>query len=695
MIQAWRSLSRESRDTLWLLGSLAWVLAPHATRLPLWCSAGAALALLWRAQLAWRSAPLPSRWVLALSLIVAVGLTRLEFSSLVGRESGIALVVILTALKGLELKARRDALVCLYLGFFLIFTQFLYSQSLGTALMMLVGVWALLTSLVLGQRPLGMPPVMEAGKEAVRAMTKGLPLMVLLFVFFPRLGPLWSAPSDERHRIGLSDSITLGQVASLSQDDSIALRLVFQGAAPPPQALYFRGPTLDDFDGQTWRSAPPSSQPDPIVRKGPSISYQMTMEPSPLKVVPLLEITGQAVVTLPTAGVGLQQQGPDWQHTGGKDQRLVVKATAWPSAAHGNQLDPITLRRWVHLPPGRNPRTMMWAARLRAQPAYREAQARQLAAAVLSHIRAENYRYTVNPGRPANPATLHLIDDFWLDSRAGFCEHFATSFVVVMRALDVPARVVTGYQGAEFNPVDGQYIVRNSQAHAWAEFWSPQEGWVRVDPTAAVAPERVEQPPRPRPLALLPGQLGQVDAETLRRLRSMWEAVDHRWNVWVLQYSRDEQIDLLKRLGWDSPDWQDLGQVLALLIAALGLGGGVWLWVKQVRQARSPWAKALQHLHQTMLGLGMGAPPGPAPASASSWQALGQRSWGSALTPNQQALVDALNVLDALRYGPTPTSQASSDRTRQQTLREIDTLAQAMRAPGAHSQLSNTPPQVD
>ncbi|MEY2840658.1 MAG: hypothetical protein RJB60_2957, partial [Pseudomonadota bacterium] len=170
------------------------VLLPHATHLPWWCSLSAGLALAWRAYLAWHDAPLPPRWMLVLMLAATLAMTWLTHRSLMGREAGITLVVILTTLKCLELRARRDSLVCLYLGFFLILTQFFQGQSIGTAVLMLVSVWGLLTSLVLGQRQLGRPSIPEAGKEALRAMLHGLPLMVVLFLLFPRLGPLWSLP---------------------------------------------------------------------------------------------------------------------------------------------------------------------------------------------------------------------------------------------------------------------------------------------------------------------------------------------------------------------------------------------------------------------------------------------------------------------------------------------------------------------
>ena len=690
--QAFDRLSRDKRDTLWLLATLAWVLAPHAPHLPWWCSGGAALALVWRAQLAWRDAPLPSRWWLLLLLTAAMAMTRLHYASLIGRESGIALVVILTALKSLELRARRDALVCLYLGFFLIFTEFLYGQGLGTALLMLVGVWGLLTALVMGQRPLGRAPLREVGQVSAKAMVLGLPTMLLLFLLFPRLGPLWSAPSDGLARTGLQESIVLGQVADLAQDDSIAMRLTFTGAPPPPKALYFRGPTLDDFDGLTWRSAPLEQQHERIEPKGRAVQYELTLEPMTLKLAPLLEGTVQAVVTLPSQGVGLTHQGLVWRQTGSPDQRLVIRAQAWPEAAHVRDLDPQAARRWLFLPIGFNPRTLMWAARQRALPPYRDGDVRTLATGVLEHIRTGNYRYTIKPGLASDPQTPHLIDDFWLDRQAGFCEHFSTAFVVVMRAMGVPARVVTGFQGAEYNPVDGQFIVRNSQAHAWAEIWSPGEGWLRVDPTAAVAPERIELPPAPRPLALLPGHYGQIDAASLRRLRSLWEAVDHRWNVWVLQYNRDQQMDVLRHLGWSSPDWQDLGQTLALALSAAGLGASLLIWLRREKSTRSPWDRPLRQLHQSLMRLNMGQPLGIPPSPASVWQVHLRQGWTEPLSLTQQSLLTSLDEFDALRYGLNQKSPAIQPRAHRQVLARINTLVKALA--GANSSPLKPRPQV-
>lgn len=696
--QQWHALTREGRDTLWLLGMLALVMAPHVPRLPWWSSLGAAAALLWRAHLAWRDGTLPPRWMMLTLLIAAMALTWLTHRTLIGREPGVTLVVVLTTLKCLELRARRDSLVCLYLGFFLILTQFLYNQGLGTAVLMLAGVWGLLTSLILGQRPTGRPPLAQVGGEALRAMLWGLPLMLVLFVLFPRLGPLWSLPKDAQARTGLSDKLSLGQVAALSLDESIALRIRFAGQAPPTSQLYFRGPTLDHFDGRTWRPLMYRVGGADIEPLGQVIRYDITLEPSTLPFVPLLD--GTLSAEMPTRrDIILRRMGLDWLRRGGNNERLQIQGQAWPRwrerlpASADRAMTP-----WLELPAGFNPRTLAWAAALRQGPAGAEASAEQLSAMVLRHVRQQNYRYTLSPDLPSDPDARHLIDDFWIDRRQGFCEHFATAYVVVMRAMGVPARVVTGFQGAEYNPVDGQYVVRNSSAHAWAEIWSTGQGWIRVDPTAAVAPERVERPPsRALPFAGLPGPLGQFDPESLRRLRLMWDAVDHRWNVWVLQYSRGQQMALLQSLGWKEPDWQDLGRLLAWVLAALGLGSSLVLWWTRERRPAHAWHRPLSRVHRALAAVSSRVPPGPAPAAASAWRVSLSAQWADAPGPHQgagattpsgpatrEALLTALAQLDALRYGPPPAAPRAR-ATLNTLVRQIEQLARNLRVDAAHS----------
>src|SRR6476469_4642826 len=248
----WHRLPREARDTLFLLAVIAWTVLPHATHLPAWSLALTALVLLWRGRLALINAALPGRWVLVAVLIAAIGLTFWSYRTLLGKEPGVTLAVALMALKTLELRARRDAFVVFFLGFFIVLTHFLYSQSLPVAVAMLISVWGLLTALVLAHMPVGQPSLRQASGLAARTALLGAPVMALLFVLFPRIGPLWGVPQAGISKTGLSNTMRMGSMTEVARDDSIAMRIRFDGPAPAPAEMYFRGPVLTRFDGNEW-----------------------------------------------------------------------------------------------------------------------------------------------------------------------------------------------------------------------------------------------------------------------------------------------------------------------------------------------------------------------------------------------------------------------------------------------------------
>lgn len=689
------ALSREGRDVLWLLAILGLCMAPHAARLPLWCALGAATAIAWRAWLAWQDRALPPRWVLMVALLGSVGMTLLTHQSVFGREAGVTLVTLLAGLKTLELRARRDAFVVTSLGFFLILTQFLYSQSLPMALLMFVAMLGLLTSLVLAQRTLGRPSIASAMGTAAQAVLMGLPLMLALYLLFPRIGPLWSVPSDAGRHTGLSEQLTLGNVADLALDDSIAMRVRFAGPVPAPHQLYFRGPVLEQFDGRVWRTfplRPAQDAPAPFtaeaLRSPQAIAYRVTLEPTRLNMIPFLEGTLSAQPSPPLTEPTVRRVGPVWLAPGALTDRTQFDAVALPGLPHGQSLGPVALQAWTQLPAGFNPRTLAWALRTARRADLAQADNLTLMRAVLQHIRQSGFSYTLAPGDdprlPNGQPDPNLVDHFWLDTRRGFCEHFATAFVVVLRAMNVPSRVITGYQGAELNPIDGQYVVRNSDAHAWAEVWQPGVGWVRVDPTAAVAPERVERarPALRRPSAL-PGPLGQLDPTSWVGLRDYVDAGNHRWNVWVLEYSRSKQKSLLRSWGLDATDWSDLLRLCALVLATFSLGGLLWLWLARPRQPSSPWHRPMCRVHQALVGAGLPAPGGsPVPAPALTWAQHLQDKASTAeptLTTAHgsvlPAMIEALRTLDALRYAPHPDRAAAAA-----VVKQIELLARQHRA---------------
>lgn len=635
----WGHLPREVRDTLFLLAVIAWTIAPHLFHLPWWTGALAAVVLLWRARLALAGATLPGRWTLAGVLAVSITLTLITEQTLLGREAGVMMLVLLMVMKTLELRAQRDALVVFFLGFFLVLTNFLYSQSLGVALAMLIAVWGLLSALVLAHMPVGQPSLKQAARLSARAALLGTPVMVLLFLLFPRVGPLWGLPQDAAGKTGLSGSMRMGAVAEIANDDSIAMRVRFFGAPPPPSALYFRGPVLSRFDGEEWTREPANSPfqlPAELRLEGAPLRYEVTLEPSRLPLLPLLDVTPE-LPSLP--GYRRRLRGDlQWSTDRPITERLRFEAGAWLSFRHGPAQPAWGLREHTQLPPGFNPRILQWVQEMKRNPRWARANPTQLSLMLMDHIRSAGFSYTLAPGTYGRDA----VDEFWFDRKAGFCEHFASAFVVLMRAFDVPARIVTGYQGTDPLPMDGYWVVRQSHAHAWAEYWAPGRGWVRADPTAAVAPDRVQRSLQLAPRrGLVESAIADVSPALMQSLRAGWEALNNRWNQWVLGYSRQQQFDLLERLGVKGADWTQLVLALVWITSALALAGAVWAWWDRRRQ--DPWQRLHARVRRRLQRLGVDSAPHhpPRTLAAAVRQTLGDGG---------EPLARQLDALDRLRY---------------------------------------------
>ena len=667
------ALPRDSRDTLFLLAVVGWILLPQVNALPVWASVLAYGVLLWRGWLAWHARPLPGRWWLLAALAVAVAGTLFTHKTILGRDAGLTLVTMLLALKTLELRARRDAFVVFFLGFFAMLGNFFFSQSLLTAGAMVIGLLGLLTALVNAHMPVGKPPLSESARMAGKMVLLGAPIMAALFVLFPRMGPLWGAPNDtSTGRSGLSPTMQMGNIAKLALDDSIALRVRFDlpgGGAPPSWQLYFRGPVLGSFDGREWRSlsAPPDGMqrvqpPADLVVSGPGIRYEVTMEPNQYPWVLAMD-AAQEAPDLPGRRV---RMAPDLQWFTNRPISELVRyqATSYADFRHGPlQMTP-QLRVFTELPAGYNPRTLQLAADMRRDPALAQADTATLVDAAMEKLRTGGFSYTLEPGVYGQ----HAADEFWFDRKEGFCEHIASSFVVLMRALDIPARIVTGYQGGDLNSVDGFWTLRQSDAHAWAEVWQAGKGWVRVDPTAAVAPGRIGVAGR---LQAPRGVVGNafatmVSPTVLASIRAGWEALNNGWNQWVLNYAQTSQINLLKKIGFTAPSWEDLLRVLAGLVAGVALVAVVW--ARWERSRRDPWLQLLDQARQRLQAAGL--PLGPAvPARSMAQQA--RQHFGDAAAPASHWLLQ----LEMLRYAPGGENSAHTSRTLATLRREFHQLS--------------------
>ncbi|MBK5205278.1 MAG: DUF3488 domain-containing transglutaminase family protein [Polaromonas sp.] len=592
MLTSLRKLPRDTRDTLFLLGVIAWVLLPQVSHLPLWCSAGAGAVLLWRGWLALQLRPLPGKWWLLGLLTVMIAATFATHGTLLGRDAGVTMLVVLLTLKTLELRARRDAFVVFFLGFFCMLSNFFYSQSLLTAFSMLLGLLGLLTALVNAHLPVGRPPLAQAAKTAGWMALLGAPIMLVLFLLFPRLAPLWGVPSDAMTgRSGLSASMEVGNIAQLALDDSVVMRIKFQGKVPPQRALYFRGPVLSSFDGRRWQSPRASlpsrhALPANLQVAGKPIDYEVTLEPTNRLWLFVLEAAAQSP-ELPGYR-SIMDADLQWLTHRPITDIVRYKAQSYPAFRHGPMQPVVGLQEFVDLPPGFNPRTLALASQIRRDPRYAQADARALVQVALERLRSGGYSYTLEPGIYGQ----HTADEFWFDRKEGFCEHIASSFVILMRALDIPARIVTGYQGGELNRVDGFWVIRQSDAHAWAEVWQAGVGWLRVDPTSAVAPGRTGAFQRlAAPQGMVAQAFGNFSPTLAAQLRATWEAVNNGWNQWVLNYTQGKQLNLLKNIGFESPNWQDLSYLLIAIIVLAGLAGAAWtLWE---RSQHDPWLRLL------------------------------------------------------------------------------------------------------
>ncbi len=674
MLKPLTALPREARDTLFLLGVVAWIVAPLMGHLPGWASAFAFALLLWRGALAWPGPaglrPLPSRWVLGALLLLAVGATLATHRTIVGRDAGVTLIVLLLALKTLELHGRRDAMVIFFLGFFTMLSNFFFSQSLPTAAAMLVALLGLLTALVNAHMPVGRPPLAASMRTAGTMALLGAPIMALLFVLFPRMAPLWGVPSDpQAGRSGLSGEMRVGSIAELALDDTVAMRVRFltPGNAPPPQEqLYFRGPVLSLFDGREWLA--PSSRnarefdwrpptPAQLEVEGEPLRYETTLEPSQRPWLLVLDAARERPV-LPEGTTAFQS--PDLQWVANRPVTAVLRylAESYPHFRHGPRERTPLLGAYTALPPGLNPRTQALAAEMRADPRLAQGGTQALINAALTRLRTGGYTYTLDPGVYGE----HTADEFWFDRKQGFCEHIASAFVVLMRAMDVPARIVTGYQGGERNAVDGYWTVRQSDAHAWAEVWIAGQGWVRVDPTGAVSPGRVGQFQRLRaPQGAFANAMGTVISPgAAQQLRALWEAVNNGWNQWVLNYTQGRQLDLLQSMGFESPSWQDLVRLLAGLVGVAALAGALWALWERGRQ--DPWVRLLAQARARLARAGL-----PLPAHLPP-RAMAERARAQFGT-DADAVSAWLLRLEQSRYAPAAAPALGALRRELRTLR--------------------------
>jgi protein-glutamine gamma-glutamyltransferase len=605
-------------EIYWLLAACVFVLAPHADRLPIAVSIVGAFVLIWRAMMAgrgWRQAP---RIALYALVVVAAAGTWSTYGRLWGRDAGVMLLICMMLLKLLEMRTTREVTIAVYLGLFLVVTNFFYSQSIMMAGYMFVCLWIFFATMVgfnrIGQRPTLKDRLRPAGLMLLAAM----PLAIALFLFFPRIqGPLWRMPDDQRtSRTGLSDNMNPGQFAQLIRDESTAFVVRFDGPVPPVPFLYWRGPVMWETDGRQWRmpetwSGMPqlSSAPLPLLRTEGQITYTVTTEATNQPWVLALDVP----TTIPQ-GIGMS-----------RDYQLIampmLRVRPGEGATRHNYTVTSALRYRIDEPRGKsivryaltfpdnsNPRTLALGTQWKAQfPEPRQ----RIAEAVRMFER--EFTYTLEPPvlDPKSP-----YDDFLFNTKRGFCEHYSGAFALLMRASGIPARIVTGYLGGEINPFNNTLIVKQSDAHAWTEVYLEGEGWVRIDPTNAVAPSRIE---RGIGAALGPiGVFGAFEAADPLGIvawsRLQWSAFNYRWNQWVIGYNAEQQRHTLARLGINAQDWLRLIQWLVYSAVSLALAGTVWLaWRDWLLARKAPLEASYARFCERMAKAGVSRRPDEGP----------------------------------------------------------------------------------
>ena len=580
---------------LWLLLAAVPVAAlPHAWEQPPWVFAVLMGAWLWRVIIHATRTQLPARWVMLLLVLAGGGLTFAEFGTVLGQQAGTALLLVMVALKLLEIRSQRDIVVTLFLAYFVVVTTYFFNQSILIAAYSLLSAWLITAALIQvhGGRVL---PLARLARSSGLMMVHALPIMLILFLVFPRIpGPIWGSPhEDPIGQTGLSDRLEFGDIAQLLENEATALRVRFEGPVPASSQQYWRALVMSDFDGRGWRVD--RGRPEvPADGGGPGdVAYTATLEPTRAHYLPVLDFP-----------VGIPEQARlldnlQVMHPRRVDSRLQYSGHARLEAPPAWPLSAEERARALALPAGTAPRTRIQAGLWRAAHGDDD---RAIVREAMQLFAGEPFRYTLRPPLLRGDRT----DEFLFETRAGYCEHYASTLAVLMRAAGIPARVITGYQGGQWMDAGNYLRLRQADAHAWTEVWLEDRGWTRVDPTAAIAPERIETG--------LSGWFGEdIDAPAfLRRSGLPWtvqwrlqisdwhDVITFRWESLVLAFDPERQRELFARFGLDATDWRGVLIALAVSLGGLALLAGLITLLGRPRDRRDPAQRALDRLSRRL-----------------------------------------------------------------------------------------------
>ena len=555
-----------TKDFVRQQGLLALLLAPlsalslHVLRFPFWMLLFAAFIFVWRMQIYRGLWAFPSRWVRVALVATALAAVIFSHPQWYTLEPMVFLLMMAFLLKILEVREQRDAVVLIFVGYFVTASALLFDQGIIITVLSIVVVGLLTACLLMLQARVTRFLSKQTFKKVTVLITQAVPIMLLMFFVFPRIGALWSVPLQSASGVtGVSDSMSPGDFSQLSQSSEVAFRVSFENdQAPPPSDRYWRGLVLTEFDGRRWQR---SSQQRFDLYDRSTESYNSTTNSTLNYEITLEATSNRWLYGIPLANIGDTSLSNNELIRNPYNELVLKEPIAQrlrysvASSYHYNiNESQEVLREALLLPRDFNPATIEQAQ-----------QWRQASSSVEDYINRVLQYYTDNFTYTLSPPVLgqHTADEFLFETLRGFCEHFSSSFVILMRAVGIPARVVVGYQGGEWNDEDNYLIVRQQEAHAWAEVWIDKRGWVRVDPTAAVAPDRIERNlveslSATDQLLVDRGLLPSID--WINHLKLRWDSLNYDWQRWVLKYDNEQQSDLLEKL---------LGKVTPVRIAML------------------------------------------------------------------------------------------------------------------------------
>jgi transglutaminase-like putative cysteine protease len=655
------TLEVETHRLFWTAGIVLGATLPHWSALPSWVPWLLSLAIAWRLAIAAFAWPVPRRFLRLVLAFIAFCAVLYQYRTINGVEAGSALLVVMIALKFLESNGHRDRLVLIMISYFLLFASLLAETGPLTAAYLLLLIWFTTVGLLQLSRRGPLLGARDTAALATRLLAQSLPLMIVLFVLFPRLpGPIWAVPgSTSSGATGLGDTMSPGDITNLALSDEIAFRVEFLSAVPPARELYWRGPSMTTFNGRTWSRFVGEYRGGRVADSteffGDPTEYRVMLEPRGRNWAFALDMpeswSGER-----TLAMGSDYQLRIFGDRAARGGRIDYRVTSYTTFAAREALNENQLRTFTELPPESSPRTReLVRGWVEEDPAPTHVIGR-----AMEYLRSQPFFYTLTPP-PLSAA--QPVDEFLFATREGFCEHYASAFTVMMRAAGIPARIVSGYQGGELNTLGAYYVIRQSDAHAWTEVWLPEQGWVRVDPVSAVAPERV---------ALgswrtsLEGERAPGSAisriEWVRRALLAWDAASTYWNDWVIGYGPDLQRALLESLGLEGGRRSERWTKLLLLSAGATLAASLALslylaWRQRRRTPVDAAARAFATFARRLARLAV-----PPPAIGEAPLAYAARAQGG--IPHAAAEIAAIaTAYLRARYEPDANRAALAELT--------------------------------